>query len=405
VRSRLALGRSLYLVVVVGALLTLSAWAYASAPPVAPIAGAGANTLVDDDGEGALFELTGLKPGHPEFRCITVSSDGPDPVGIRLRGSLDGSGLGEYLRLTVDTGSGGHFGNCGGFNGAAALYDGSLADFVDQHHDYDSGLVAVAPSAHGTKTFRLRVALDDVAAAQGRTATATFAWDASTDDAVVVPPPPPPPPPPAPVPEPAPVDSPAPPAPESPAVEDEKRAVEDSPDTGSRDPEAEVRSEPGAPDTTTTPAQASPSPTPVNPGAGPSAPPGPLTGVQSERDESTPSRRSKKKRATPAATARKTLAAGRRPAPAPAIAAEAKAKADSGRVGAIAGAIADVITKVVAPVVQRTAFPLILLILGGLFLLIQNRIDRRDPKLARAPLHAQPDLPFLPPPSPGDDRP
>jgi hypothetical protein len=37
-----------------------------------------------------------------------------------------------------------------------------------------------------------------------------------------------------------------------------------------------------------------------------------------------------------------------------------------------------------------------------MFLLIQNRIDRRDPKLARAPLHAQPDLPFLPPPAPGD---
>jgi hypothetical protein len=73
----------------------------------------------------------------------------------------------------------------------------------------------------------------------------------------------------------------------------------------------------------------------------------------------------------------------------------------SGRVSRLVKAI----SKLVAPVVQRTAFPLILLIVAGLFLLVQDRIDRRDPKLARAPLHARPDLPFLPPPSPGDVHP
>jgi hypothetical protein len=67
--------------------------------------------------------------------------------------------------------------------------------------------------------------------------------------------------------------------------------------------------------------------------------------------------------------------------------------------------LVDAISELVAPVVQRTAFPLILLIVAGLFLLVQDRIDRRDPKLAHAPLHARPDLPFLPPPSPDDVRP
>jgi hypothetical protein len=33
------------------------------------------------------------------------------------------------------------------------------------------------------------------------------------------------------------------------------------------------------------------------------------------------------------------------------------------------------------------------------FLGIQGRIDRSDPKLALAPLHADPDLEFLPPPA------
>jgi hypothetical protein len=65
----------------------------------------------------------------------------------------------------------------------------------------------------------------------------------------------------------------------------------------------------------------------------------------------------------------------------------------------------DAISALVVPFAQRGAFPLVLLIIAGLFLLIQNRLDRRDPKLAHAPLHAQPDLPFLPPTSPGDARP
>jgi hypothetical protein len=33
-----------------------------------------------------------------------------------------------------------------------------------------------------------------------------------------------------------------------------------------------------------------------------------------------------------------------------------------------------------------------------LFLLLQDRIDRRDPKLALAPEHGEPDLPFERPP-------
>jgi hypothetical protein len=40
----------------------------------------------------------------------------------------------------------------------------------------------------------------------------------------------------------------------------------------------------------------------------------------------------------------------------------------------------------------------LLIILAG-FLLIQNRIDRGDPKLAMAPIDGDPDLEFRPPPT------
>ena len=45
-------------------------------------------------------------------------------------------------------------------------------------------------------------------------------------------------------------------------------------------------------------------------------------------------------------------------------------------------------------VVLRSAFPLLLIILALLFLSIQDRIDRKDPKLALAPARPDPQLPF-----------
>ena len=53
---------------------------------------------------------------------------------------------------------------------------------------------------------------------------------------------------------------------------------------------------------------------------------------------------------------------------------------------------------VVRPVLERAAFPLFLLGLVGAFLVIQGRIDRRDPKLALALVEGDADLPF---PEPG----
>ncbi len=62
------------------------------------------------------------------------------------------------------------------------------------------------------------------------------------------------------------------------------------------------------------------------------------------------------------------------------------------------------IAKVAVEVGKRSAFPssLLMLVLG--FLSVQNRIDRRDPKLALAPVYPTPELPFSPPAEGGDDE-
>jgi hypothetical protein len=51
-----------------------------------------------------------------------------------------------------------------------------------------------------------------------------------------------------------------------------------------------------------------------------------------------------------------------------------------------------------------TGFPLLLLVIVGLFLMAQSRMDRRDPKLAFASVAAEDNLAFRPPPSRGDAR-
>ena len=371
-RPRAALARSLYVVVVVGALLSLSAWALAATRSASPPAtnAVGNTQLADDDAGAALFQLSGLTPGQTESRCITVSHDGAVPDGIRLIGGSGGGGLDAYLHLTVERGSGGRFGDCSDFTGVP-VFDGSLGDFVSSHHDYDTGVVASTPVQSGSTIFRLQVTLDDVTAAQGGTATASFAWQARAADIAVEPP------------APDPVEDGAPATPRPPAPEPEERPSTATPASVEPDDDRPT------PDTPDTPRTAEPQPAPAAPSAPATGGPGPdLGGTLSDPAPPRAKARPPRERSKPAAspTAPRRPAAAPRPAP----------DDDRGFVETIADAI--------VPVVQRTAFPLILLILGGLFLLIQNRIDSRDPKLARAPLHAQPDLPFLPPPSPGDVR-
>jgi hypothetical protein len=351
-RFRAAVPRALYLAVVLSALTAVSAWALASGLPGSrPATNVAPPVLSSDDGGAALFQLADLAPGKAESRCISVSYDGPGRADLRLVASAAGSGLAKFLQLRVEEGSGGGFGDCSGFAGAP-LFDGSLAEFVGLHHDYDSGLAALAPAPTGSTTFRLRMALDDVAAPQAGTATASFAWEARPD---------------------APIAVAARPAPAQPGGPD----ADASPSPQRPAPDAEARPAPGTPDG----GRAAPSTAPSPAAAEPSG------RAQPRRHSSRPPGQTQ--RPAPSVTAGDAPRAARRSPPAP------------GRVSRLVKAI----SKLVAPVVQRTAFPLILLIVAGLFLLVQDRIDRRDPKLARAPLHARPDLPFLPPPSPGDVRP
>jgi hypothetical protein len=60
------------------------------------------------------------------------------------------------------------------------------------------------------------------------------------------------------------------------------------------------------------------------------------------------------------------------------------------------GDVPTVIGQVAVKSLEKPQFPLLLLVVVALFLLIQNRIDRKDPKLASAPVESEPMLGFGP---------
>ena len=354
--------KALYLAAVLVVLGGLSAWAVASALParlMATNAAPADGGLSDDDAGAGLFELGDLAPGQAESRCIAVRHDGQGPADVRLSGSVDDSGLADLLRLRVEAGSGGRFGDCSGFAGAT-IFDGSLAEFMSRHGDYASGLPAFAAADGGTTaTFRVAVALADVATAQGATATAGFTWEARAGKPATV--------------------LPRPPDPRSAPLPDRGRTPPPDPESAAPppDPGSAPRSAPAAaPGSSTLPGRARRA-----------APPTGATGAR-ERSRRPSGGRDTRRDAGPSKGGLDTPRAGRPP--------RGGDDADRG--------LLDAVAKLIAPVAERAIFPLALLVIAGLFLLIQDRIDRRDPKLARAPLRADPDLPFSPPPLPGGNR-
>jgi hypothetical protein len=144
--------------------------------------------LGDDDTGSALFNLAGMVPGGANAsgtKCIKVSYTGSATADIRLYAALSNdTGLGQYLSLTVEEGTGGTFANnCAGFvaGPAAPLYTpGTLAGFASAHGSWASGVSSWQASGADNRTYRITYALQDNNAAQGTAVNATFTWEAES---------------------------------------------------------------------------------------------------------------------------------------------------------------------------------------------------------------------------------
>lgn len=154
----------------------------------------GTVTLSDNDADGALLSLSAALPGATDTGCIRVRYTGSLSSTVRLYGTTGGSGLDQYLDVTVTRGvyspSEPAFDSCTNFQsdatnyigaGAGVIYSGTLQGFPD---NYAGGLVdptAGSPEAWTATedhVYRIQVTLQNVQAAEGLTATQTFTWEA-----------------------------------------------------------------------------------------------------------------------------------------------------------------------------------------------------------------------------------
>ncbi|MDP9460938.1 MAG: hypothetical protein M3Q22_12070 [Actinomycetota bacterium] len=138
---------------------------------------------LSDSDEGTAMFAGGipLAPGSSSDRCIEVTYTGEDEEmsPVLLYAAATSGELAPYLDLTVDVGRAedGTFGNCADFTASDTLFEGTLADFAATHSSYATGRTTWLPSAaEEARAFRFRVAVQDVPAAAGLSASFGFTW-------------------------------------------------------------------------------------------------------------------------------------------------------------------------------------------------------------------------------------
>ncbi|GAB4082628.1 hypothetical protein GCU67_11680 [Modestobacter muralis] len=314
--------------------------------------------LVDDRAGGALFTSTGLVPGQVEQRCVALAVTGSAQSfgGVDLSAVVPRADLAPYLSLTVERGVLADPTRCDTFSGQQ-VWTGTLAQLPGTPATGVS--TGWQPGVDQRAVFRFSVGVLDDPGAQGLTARASFVWslDVTPVPAPVVVAEPTPVPAPAPVPAvvPAPVPS-ATPVPAPPAVPTARPVPVPAP----------VRTSAAVPAPAVPPA---PSAEPA-PSVGPAAP--------ATRTGSVPGSFPRR-----GGTSGDVLLA-------PPIDTTPSSFVE----------VAAAMAQVAFAVADDSQFPLALVAVVIGFVAVQGRLDRRDPKLALAPvrhdLSGFPDFPESP---------
>jgi hypothetical protein len=379
------------------------------------------STALTSDGTGALFtddEL--LRPTASQTRCVTVSSAEPGAAPVQIYADRMSGALAQYLSVVVEQGAADSSADCVGFAGQVVF-----ADTLQRLASYDaSGMPGAStgwtPSGGDSRAFRITVRPVDAAEAQGASVRADLVW-ALIEANEPAPEPTPtatPEPTPTATPEPTPTATPEPTASPEPTV-----AAEPTP-TASPGPVLEPTANP-APEPTAEPGAApppSPNATPPAPAPAPASPAPVEQGGEVALPSAAPAPAAQPPPADPSAAAGPSAPAASGPAPvlpapepqpagglsvpttsgSPAKG-EGKAPESAAARSALARAF-DQLQDLAVAVAKRGEFPGALLAVLLVFLWVQRRLDRQDPKLALAPLHPTPALQFPSPPAPHSDR-
>jgi hypothetical protein len=189
------------LLVVVAAVLAGSAtgaYTWAAFVATANVSGneisTGTVSISDTDNGSAAVALTNAGPGASNAGCVRVHYQGTLASTVRLYGTTTGSGLDQYLDLTVTRGayspSDPPPGSCTNFQadstdyigaGAGVVYNGTLQNFPDT---WATGLVDASAGSlevwnfDEVHVYRFQVTLQNNIAAEGLNASQSFTWDA-----------------------------------------------------------------------------------------------------------------------------------------------------------------------------------------------------------------------------------
>lgn len=152
---------------------------------------AGTVTLSDNDLGSAMLGLSNAKPGDSDTSCIQVNYTGSLSATVRLYGTTTGTGLDQYLNLTVTRGtSAAGFDNCTGFaadstdylgSGAGVIYSGTLQGYPDSYATAIVDPTTATPETWTTSEshiYRFTISVQDNDLAEGLTATQAFTWEA-----------------------------------------------------------------------------------------------------------------------------------------------------------------------------------------------------------------------------------
>ncbi|HEX7168275.1 MAG TPA: hypothetical protein VF230_14950 [Acidimicrobiales bacterium] len=379
------------LAVVVGSVVVLAQAAALVGPGDPPPPDGSAFEVDDDDSGSAMFTAENLRPGTPVSNCISVAHrrvSGSDPTQLRLHAAAAGALTGD-LRFLVEAGTGAAYGDCSTFAGAP-LYDGTLAGFATAHADEATGLAVDAPGDEGQVAFRFTAMVLE-AAAQGVSADATFTWSATS--ASVLPPV---------------TTLPAPPVTTAAVTEpaaattgttETTETTETTPTTAATTATVPAPATGAATLPTTPPVSTVTKPrstVPVAPARTPAAPVAttealaPWPSIEQAGGPVTAGPEAE----TTTVTHAQPIHKGRNGA-----GSRGGADAPTALVPVDEPAVMHRLAEVALTVAEKGSFPGVLLLILCAFLFVQDLIDRRDPKLALAPVHAEPDVVFAPPTS------
>jgi predicted dehydrogenase len=155
---------------------------------------AGSVSITDNDNGVAMMGFSSALPGTSDTSCITVTYNGSLSSNVRLYGTTGGTGLAQYMNLTVTRGTYSAtppaYDSCTNFvpdatnytgAGTGVVYNGTLEGFAD---NYAAGLTDPTTAAQETWTsgeshvYRFQVSVQENVAAEGKTATQSFTWEA-----------------------------------------------------------------------------------------------------------------------------------------------------------------------------------------------------------------------------------